>query len=175
MKLRRKRSSASFPFLEEWFLSCLLLDTRCANSEPGHKPLEGPTCGTVIFTHLLAWPFRIHVDSMIWLLIVLEVNRYYILWQSLTYHTGRSWGTRYSTFLQFVSALVFLWGCESSNCWNEAWSRLGMPWTYHFWCLGRWKGNDKQSLDGIQPKDLPAELQKVMHKGKATDFLFAHL
>jgi hypothetical protein len=24
-------------------------------------------------------------------------------------------------------------------------------------------------------KDLPAELQKVMHKGKATDFLFAHL
>lgn len=83
MKLRRKRSSASFPFLEEWFLSCLLLDTRCANSEPGHKPLEGPTCGTVIFTHLLAWPFRIHVDSMIWLLIVLEVNRYYILWHTI--------------------------------------------------------------------------------------------
>lgn len=24
-------------------------------------------------------------------------------------------------------------------------------------------------------KELPAELQKVLHKGKATDFLFAHL
>lgn len=151
MKLRRKRSSASFPFLEEWFLSCLLLDTRCANSEPGHKPLEGPTCGTVIFTHLLAWPFRIHVDSMIWLLIVLEVNRYYILWHTILEEVEGLDTPHFSSLCQHN--LFFLWwGCESSNCWNEAWSRLGMPWTHHFcWCLGRWKGNDKQSLDGIQP------------------------